>query len=328
MADGLIESGLHKKTGISPYEIAMQPVFDAYAEKKLWTLMARDYVIYSHEHDSENDHRISQGLVELGDFANLRQLWRSYLMEVRSWYWMNRDQLGADSTKHSPDSVDPWAEVKHKSIAAFKVYRDYVTKLSAERELNWIDEEMDLLENEEIRKPRLRKPRPEKIDEEAFWCLIASAISESDGSMDILNSNIVDQLQDYKASEIKRFQNTLLDKLEVLNHWDLWALAYISQGGCSDDSFLYFRAWIISKGDDIFNLGLEDVHNLMSLVPSDGLVWNEGLLYVAYEAYEIRSSGKGMEIRERKEAPPKGDVWQDENVVMNYPKIAKHYGAK
>ena len=325
MANGLVESGFHKKLGLSPHQIAMQPVFDAYADRKLWGLVAKDYVIYSHEADSENDHRISQGLVELGDFTNLRQLWRSYLVEVRIWYRNRRHEFGVDSTEQTSADAKKWAEAKRRAIAAFEVYRSYVSALSAVRELTWIDEEIELLEQETIRKPRMRKPRPEKMDAELFWSLIANAISKSDGSIDIFNGHIVNQLQDYKATEIKRFQNTLLDKMEAINHWDLWALAYISQGGCSDDSFLYFCAWIISQGEDTYKLALTDVHDLMPLVPSDKLVWNEGLLYAANEAYEIRSSGKEMSIKERKETPPKGEEWQEDKVAMTYPEIAKHY---
>ncbi len=29
---------------------------------------------------------------------------------------------------------------------------------------------------------------------------------------------------------------------------DLWAVAYVVRGGCSDDSFDYFRSWLISQG--------------------------------------------------------------------------------
>ena len=321
MAEGLVESGLHKQLGVSPYQIAQQPIFDAYARRQLWTTMARDYLIHSHE--TENDLVISRGLVDTGDFANLQQLWRTYLASARSWYWNNREMLsqGAGSAAGGIE----WEEVKRRSIAAFETYRGFVSSFSAERELDWIEEEIDSLKREEARKPRLKKPLPDKVDEERFWQILDTADTGADGATDLLNGNVVDQLQDYRATEIKRFQNLLLDKLEALNHWDLWAVAYLSQDGCSENSFEHFRAWLISRGKDVFELAQGDVKALLSRVPKDGFVMNEGLLYAAYEAYEIRSGGNEMEVRERKYREPGGDSWTDEDVASQYADVARFY---
>jgi hypothetical protein len=37
---------------------------------------------------------------------------------------------------------------------------------------------------------------------------------------------------------------------EALCRWDLWAAAYLIGGGCSDDSFMDFRAGLIAQGRD------------------------------------------------------------------------------
>ena len=34
--------------------------------------------------------------------------------------------------------------------------------------------------------------------------------------------------------------------------WDLWGAAYVVHGGASDDGFVYFRHWLISKGRRVF----------------------------------------------------------------------------
>ena len=33
-----------------------------------------------------------------------------------------------------------------------------------------------------------------------------------------------------------------------LHRWELWGAAYLAFGGCGDDAFEYFRAWIVGRG--------------------------------------------------------------------------------
>lgn len=33
--------------------------------------------------------------------------------------------------------------------------------------------------------------------------------------------------------------------------WELWGAAYVINGGCSDDTFEYFRAALIALGEDV-----------------------------------------------------------------------------
>ena len=324
MSNGLMESGIVKKTGLNPYQIAKRPIFDAYAKKNLWSMIAKDYLIYSHDYD--DDLRISQGLVDQGNFTQLKQLWRTYLITVRSWYWRRRGELrGAILELGAEGSNQEWDEVKNTAITAFMTYRHFVDELSYEREIAWIEEEVKLFQNEEKRKPRLKKPLADKIDDVKFWMIIERARSHSDGVAELFSEHIANQLQDFKSIEIKRFQNTLYDKVETLNHWSLWALAYISQHGCSEDSFLYFRAWLISLGQEVYNQAIVDIHGLLSQVNSNGIVENEGLLYAAFEAYDIRTEGKEMDLRERKEIPPKGQEWTESDVQSKYPEIWNYY---
>src|SRR5262245_34632186 len=35
---------------------------------------------------------------------------------------------------------------------------------------------------------------------------------------------------------------------DVLNRWDVWAAAYLINGGCSDDSFIDFKLGIVTLG--------------------------------------------------------------------------------
>jgi hypothetical protein len=50
---------------------------------------------------------------------------------------------------------------------------------------------------------------------------------------------------------------------------DLWAAAYYANGGCSDDGFDYFRAWLVLQGRETFEAVVADANNLADYV-ADG----------------------------------------------------------
>lgn len=49
---------------------------------------------------------------------------------------------------------------------------------------------------------------------------------------------------------------------------DLWAAAYLINGGASDDGFYYFRCWLIGMGRDIYGMALADPDTLADVVSS------------------------------------------------------------
>ncbi|MCT9934952.1 DUF4240 domain-containing protein [Planotetraspora sp. A-T 1434] len=77
--------------------------------------------------------------------------------------------------------------------------------------------------------------------------------------------------------------------------WPLWGAAYLIGGGCSDDGFDYFRAWVIGLGPDVFERVIADPDSLADLVEVRELAaesaddypeW-EDLLNVPHRAYEL-----------------------------------------
>jgi hypothetical protein len=72
---------------------------------------------------------------------------------------------------------------------------------------------------------------------------------------------------------------------------DLWAAAWIIMGGCSDDSFDYFRAWLLFHGKGAYE---EAIRNPESIIPDleklDGEVPEfEAFLYAAGETFEEKT---------------------------------------
>lgn len=73
---------------------------------------------------------------------------------------------------------------------------------------------------------------------------------------------------------------------------DLWAAAYIIMGGCPDDSFDYFRAWLLYLGKDIYEEAINDPETViphLEALGEDGMPQFEELLSLACFAYEQKT---------------------------------------
>jgi hypothetical protein len=80
----------------------------------------------------------------------------------------------------------------------------------------------------------------------------------------------------------------------ALYRWDVWAAAYLIGGGCSDDSFMDFRAGLISQGRDWYQKAADspDIlagHPEVAAVvdrPWDNPLFYEEVNYAASYAFE------------------------------------------
>lgn len=87
--------------------------------------------------------------------------------------------------------------------------------------------------------------------------------------------------------------------------WDVWAAAYLIGGGCSDDSFMDFRAGLIGLGREWYAraAACPDVlaeHPAVAAAAEahiDEIVFNEAVNYAASYAFE-RVAGDGADFYE------------------------------
>jgi len=136
-----------------------------------------------------------------------------------------------------------------------------------------------------------RGSRENLMGEDKFWEIIE--LSKADDPQDQLD-NLTEQLAAMTVDEIFGFDYRLDKFLEVSYNPALWAAAYIVCGGCSDDGFDYFRAWLISKGRAVYEAALENPDSLIHVFErADDMDYpeNEEILYAALDAYE-EATGK------------------------------------
>ena len=85
------------------------------------------------------------------------------------------------------------------------------------------------------------------MNENDFWHLIETARAECKGDGGKQVALIQEKLQVLPNREILDFDRLLHEQMRASYNRDLWAAAYIINGGCSDDGFDYFRAWLIAQ---------------------------------------------------------------------------------
>ena len=172
----------------------------------------------------------------------------------------------------------------------------------------------------------LEKPTPQpttdkrKIDEEMFWKLIEDARLVSPDQFQFMD-NLRPSLERFHPKEIRKFDNILLTKINELNTWELWALAYIVRGGCGDDAFDYFKAWVVSKGRKAFEIikSLEE-DKLVSVFDEDPQL--EELYYLAGEVYETKTSEFMPPVRV-KTSKLTGKRWKEDKLAEMFPSLYK-----
>jgi hypothetical protein len=111
--------------------------------------------------------------------------------------------------------------------------------------------------------------------------------------------------------------------------WDLWGAAYVIGGGCSDDGFMDFRGWLISRGEKVYEAAMANADSLAAVVEEhDDDCQVEGFEYIASQVWEEKT-GKSFE-----EFPPhdlpmgrevQGTPWEEEDLDARFPELAKRF---
>jgi hypothetical protein len=87
------------------------------------------------------------------------------------------------------------------------------------------------------------------VDISAFWDIIDTAQASS-GQGKPFDQALAGYLATRSLQDILEYQRWFDEMHTALYRWDVWAAAYLIGGGCSDDSFIDFRAGLIAQGGD------------------------------------------------------------------------------
>lgn len=163
------------------------------------------------------------------------------------------------------------------------------------------------------------------MDHNQFWNIIESAKRRHPDDAEAQADAVCDSLKELPADEIIAFDK-IYDELRFRAYnWDLWGAAYVMNGGCGDDGFEYFRAWLISRGREVYERALDDPDSLADEFDgSRSLHELEPLFYAPLHAYEART-GEPMPQRDRSFPELAGRQWDVSELDARYPRIAAKF---
>jgi hypothetical protein len=161
------------------------------------------------------------------------------------------------------------------------------------------------------------------MDKAVFWEIIGDARSASSSSYE-RPVKLRAALEKLPPDEIQGFQETYIAQIDAAYTWPLWGAAYVMNGGCSDDFFDYFRDWLISEGQSVYEAAVQNPETLAELQSTDEFELEE-FRYVADEVYEAKTGHRMKPNYAEYPSDPSGEAWDEDTVDKLYPKLAAKY---
>lgn len=184
----------------------------------------------------------------------------------------------------------------------------------------------------------------QKMDTVSFWKIIDNAFLTAQFNNKIKASKILNDLSNFTPQQIINFELILRQILNEANDWKIVGAQTVIESGAGDDSFIYFRCWLISLGRKIFYEVLKNPDYLATIeIPLDKTgnypkVWFEELLPMADRAYEIATnmekdiSKYPRSIEYKKELDydhwgsyTRGIEWDENDLPKLYPNLWKRF---
>jgi hypothetical protein len=152
-----------------------------------------------------------------------------------------------------------------------------------------------------------------------FWAVIDRATADRPGSPDEVAKRAIADLATRDPEEIVAWGRHLDKVMAASGQEDLWAAAYLINGGCSEDGFDHFRGWLIANGREVLARVVREPDSLAELpsvqaAADSGAVFEaEAVLSIAEEAY---AQATGEELPAADAAPSRpdaADLWDFDN---------------
>jgi hypothetical protein len=171
------------------------------------------------------------------------------------------------------------------------------------------------------------------LNDEKFWELIEDTKVKSNGDSNLQVELLIDRIAQMSLANIFEYER-IFDKFHDLAYRsDLWAAAFIINGGCGDDGFMDFRAWLIAQGKQIYDEALRDPETLVDVVEGEddefgrlGYAFLEKMNYIPRYAYE-KKTGESMPLFPGSHLRPDlvGEIWDEDTFYEMYPKLAAKF---
>ncbi len=162
-----------------------------------------------------------------------------------------------------------------------------------------------------------------------FWKIIDDSRKEAgeDGKAHV--DTLQAALKELEPNDLVSFQHWYDELAESADTWGLWGAAYVIGGGCSDDGFLDFKGWLVSRGEKVLAGAVADPDSLAKVVKPgeecqvEGFqhaarwIWTEqtGKDFAHFPASPLGSNKHGI----------RGEAWQEQQLAKLLPKLSKKF---
>lgn len=164
----------------------------------------------------------------------------------------------------------------------------------------------------------------ESMEPKKFWEIVGTVKKSAGNDLESRPRILEQKLSALSTPDIQAFQRTYESLLLNANRWSLWGAAYLMNGGCSDDGFKYFRDWLISEGQDVYERAIADPDSLASFAKRDFFEL-ELYGYSALHAFAQAGAGELERDFSLEIASPTGAEWREDDLPKLFPKLAAKY---
>lgn len=132
-----------------------------------------------------------------------------------------------------------------------------------------------------------------------FWGIIERARKKGATEDEQLKQNLINELRNCSDVKLAQFENRWLQLMADAYRWDLWAVIYQINEGCSDDGFFDFRDQLVAKGRAIYENVIRDPENLVAYAEQESPL---ALYWWDYEAHFHHAAGIAFRLNCGKKA--------------------------
>ena len=164
-----------------------------------------------------------------------------------------------------------------------------------------------------------------------FWAVIGRATADRPASPAEVAKRAAADLATHDPDEIVAWGRHLDKVMVASGTQDLWAAAYLINGGCSEEGFDNFRGWLIAHGREAVARSvrspdsLADVPAVRAAAENGAVFEAEEVLSIAAEAY-AEATGSEFPAGDRPVTRPEAaDLWDfddEEEMQRRLPKLS------
>lgn len=163
------------------------------------------------------------------------------------------------------------------------------------------------------------------VDTDTFWKIVEQS-RKGAKDVDEQVKNLHSLVRELDPQEILEFDRCFHESVRDAFRSDLWAVAYIINGGCSDDGSDYFLGWLIAQGRKYYEAALANPERAGDRVKPGDIVECESIWSVAARVYEDRT-GK-TDFYEKTPTVYRtliGELFDEDTVDALYPELAERF---